>query len=146
MGGTGFLTGFTIAPLDLVLQTNNKSTAATPNPGSTKSQSSSSATASTTNTAATPRTASPSASNDATLKTALAAGLGVGIPLLAALLVALFFLARLVRIHQDNAHHQKKQRKAAGVEVDGGTLMARRQEMESPPSEMPGERALELGV
>lgn len=159
MGGTGFLTGFTIAPMDLLRQTNNKSTAATssaasatpdPSPQSSSSAAAAAAAASTTTPAAPPRTAS-----DATLKTALAAGLGVGLPLLVALLVALFFLARLLMMirssQNNNRAHQKKEEMmtAGGVEVDGGGMSARRhgrQEMESPPSEMPGERALELGV
>lgn len=147
MGGTGFLTGFTIAPVDLVEQANNKSTvttssaaSSTPDPTSTNTQSSSTAAAPT-------HTASPSPSDDETLKTALAAGLGVGLPLLAALLVALFFLARSHKNNKNNnAHHEKT---ADGVERDGDMtrMMTRRQEMENPPLEMLGERtAVELGV
>lgn len=58
----------------------------------------------------------------------------------------------MIRSRQNNNRaHQKKEEMmtAGGVEVDGGGMTVRqhgRQEMESPPSELPGERALELGV
>ena len=144
MGGTGFLPGFTIAPVELLqssTSTAGSSVLATPGAidlGAAKPQSSA---------AANNNTDGKASASDVT-KTGLGAGLGIGIPLLAGLIVALLFLRRL-RI-QNNAQKIDSEKKTADIVVDGD-IMARSAppDMESLPSEMPisrRETTRELGV
>ena len=142
MGGTGFLAGFTIAPvgdLQTSIGTGPSSTLATSNAidaGPTKSQSS--AAASNTTDTETPDPKSPTSASDVT-KTGLGAGLGVGIPLAAGLTVALLFLRRLRS--QSNSQKIDIEIKTAGTIVDGEpSAHHERQEMESLPVEMPNSR------
>ena len=151
MGGTGFVPGFTIAPVDL-LQTSTSTVASTAlathiamDPGPTTHPSE--AVASSTAAAETPPTESTASASDAT-KTGLGAGLGVGVPLLAGLILVLFFLRRLRS--QNNSQRTDCQKKPTGAEPHGGiTARHVRHEMESLPSEMPNSRleiTQELGV
>lgn len=151
MGGTGFLAGFTIAPvqsLQTSMATAPSSALATPNTtdaGPTKPQSS--AAASITTGTETPYTKSTISASDAT-KTGLGAGLGVGLPLLGGLTIALFFLRRVRS--QSNSQKTDSERKTAGVVVDGeSSTYHERQEIESLPVEMPNSRrdiTQEIGV
>lgn len=151
MGGTGFVAGFTMAPVDL-LQTSASTLAPTAlathiamDPGPTMQQSE--AVASSNAAAETFPTESTASASDAT-KTGLGAGLGVGVPLLAGLILALFFLTRLRR--QNNSQRTDSEKKTTGAEPDGDiTARHVRHEMESLPSEMPNSRlemTQELGV
>ena len=142
MGGTGLLSGLTIAPVES-LQTSTStapsSASATSNAidiGPTKSYSS--AAARETTDAETPDPKSTTSASDAT-KTGLGAGLGVGLPLLAGLTVALVFLRRLRS--QSNSKKTDSERRTAGV-VDDIELLAHheRHEMESLPAEVPNSR------
>lgn len=151
MGGTAFVAGFTIAPVELLqtsMSTAPSSTLATPvaiDVGPTKSQSS--AAGSNTTDTASPDLESTTSARDAT-KTGLGAGLGVGLPLLAALIVTLLCLRRLRS--QSNRKRTDIEKKIAGVLVDSGSsVQHERQEMESLPAEMPNSRrdiTQEIGV
>ena len=132
MGGTGFQSGFTIAPLEL-LQT-SKSTAASSsffNPQTT-------AAAGDITEAETPRPECTVSASD-TLKGSMSAGLGVGLPLLAALIVALLFLRRLRS--RSNSRGTDNDKKTDGAVMNGNrTASHGLPEMESLPSEMPSSR------
>ena len=151
MGGTGFLSGFTIAPVELLqtsMSTAPFSALATPNAtdaGPTKPQSSTAA--STTTDKETPHPESTTRANNAT-RTGLGAGLGVGLPLLAGLTVALLFVRRLRS--QSNSQKSDAEKKTAYNVVDGeSSAHHERQELESLPVEMPNSRreiTQELGV
>ena len=132
MGGTGFQSGFTIAPLEL-LQT-SKSTAAS----SAVFKPQSTAAIGNITKAQTPRPEFTASASGA-LKTGMSAGLGVGLPLLAALIVALIFLTRLRS--RSNSRGTNTDKKTDGVEMDGNrTASHGLLEMYSLPSEMPGSR------
>ena len=139
MGGTGFVAGFTIAPLDLLQVSSSTAAAgasATPetiDTGSNRSQTSA-ASSHTMDTETSHHTESTASASDAT-RTGLGAGLGLGVPLLAGLIVALFFLGRL------SSQSNRQKQKTAGVIVDGEPgPRHERQEMESLPPEMSNSR------
>ena len=151
MGGTGLLSGLTIAPVESLQRSTStapSSASATSNAidtGPTKSYSS--AAASKTTDTETPDPKSTTSAIDAT-KTGLGAGLGVGLPLLAGLTLALVFLRRLRS--QSNTNRTDSEMETAGV-VDDIELLTHdeRQEMESLPAEVPNSRrdtTQEIGV
>ena len=150
-GGTGFLTGSTIATVETLqtsMSTEPSSTSATSNAidtGPTKSYSS--AAAGNTTDTPTPYPEHNVSVRDAT-KTSLSAGLGVGLPLLAGLTLALVYLRHLRS--QSKSQSTGSEEKSAGVVVDGELpTHYERPEMESLPAEMPNSRreiTQELGV
>ena len=150
MGGTGFVAGFTIAPVEIQtsMSTAPSSVSATSNAidtGLTKSYSS--AAGSSTTDTQTPDPEHNTSVSDAT-KTGLGAGLGVGLPLLAGLIVALLFLRRLRS--RSNGKRTDVDKKTSGDVNDGEVLVHdERQEMESLPAEVPNSRrdtTQEIGV
>ena len=140
MGGTGFQTGFTIAPLEL-LQTSQSTVATIQSTAATsRSAGTSSALFQSQSTASTSKNVDAGqASASDTTKTGLGAGLGVGLPLLAGLIVALLFLKRL-------RSRTNSQRTNSGKEINGiitlGNGMESHElvEMENLSSEMPNSR------
>ncbi|KAM0800261.1 hypothetical protein BDR22DRAFT_908739 [Usnea florida] len=151
MGGNGVLPGLTIVPVE----STQTSTYTAPSSASAISsaidtgptESPSSAAASNTTHTETPYPKDNTIFGLAT-KTGLGAGLGVGLPILAGLTVALLSLRRLRR--QSNSKRTDSEKKTAGV-IDNVELPAHheRQELESLPAEMPGSRrdiTQEIGV
>ena len=149
MGGNGVLSGFTIAPVESLqtsMTTAPSSLSATSNAIDTgPTISLSSVAARETTDAETPDPKSTTSVNDAT-KTGLGAGLGVGLPLLAGLTVALLYLRRL----RSQSNSKRTEKKTAGVLDDIELLTTHeRQEMESLPAEVPDSRrdtTQEIGV
>ena len=140
MGGTGFQTGFTIAPLER-LQT-SQSTVATGPSTAAKSQSlgSSSALSQTQSTALAGQNVDAGRANSSNAtETGLGAGLGVGLPLLAGLIVALLVLRRLRS--RTNSIRTDSGKKIKAVVTHGNTMASNGLvEMENHPSEMPNSR------
>ena len=147
MGGTGFQTGFTIAPLEL-LQT-SRSTVATGQNTVATSQSIAATSQSTGSSSALSQTQSTAlagknenlgrASASDTTSTGLAAGLGVGLPLLAGLIVALLFLRRLRS--RPNSMRTNSGKEINDVVISGNSMAPHGLvEMEIHPSEMPNSR------
>ena len=140
MGGTGFQTGFTIAPLER-LQT-SQSTVATGQSTAAKSQSTGfSSTLSQTQSTelAGQNVDAGRASSTNTTETGLGAGLGVGLPLLAGLIVALLFLRRLRS--QTNSIRTDSGKEIKAIVTHSNTMAPDGPvEMETRPSEMPNSR------
>ena len=141
MGGSGFLAGLSIAPVETQTSTSTapSSSSATSNAidtGPTRSYSSDAG--SKTTATQTPYPEHNPSVSDAT-KTGLGAGFGVGLPLLAGLTLALVFLRRLRR--QSNSKRTDLEKETAGAVVDGeSSAYHGRQEMESLPAEVPDSR------
>ena len=136
MGGTGFKTGFTIAPSE----TSQPAVALSQSTAATRQDEASSPLSQSQSTASAGKNVDTGiASASDTTKIALGAGLGVGLPLLAGLIIALLFLRRLTSRSKGERTHSGKD--TNGLVAHGNRMVSHELvEMENPSSEMPNSR------